>query len=60
MAGELLAEVQFDVASLVLVPGDRGVFDWSVGDEEVFSKGAMGRFPELEELKESIYPKLEG
>ncbi|MCA9821968.1 MAG: Rdx family protein, partial [Dehalococcoidia bacterium] len=42
-----------------LVPGDMGVFEWSVGGEPVFSKSAAGRFPDLEELKEAIYAKLE-
>jgi selenoprotein W-related protein len=59
MAAEILGEIQPEVARFSLVPGDRGVFDWSVGGETVFSKGASGRFPELEELKEAIYAKLE-
>lgn len=60
LAGELLNEIQSDVAQLVLVPGDRGIFDWSVDGTVVFSRGAMGRFPELEELKEAVYARLDG
>ncbi len=59
MAAELLAEIQFQVGRFVLVPADGGLFEWSVDGEVVFSKAAMGRFPELEELKEAIYAKLE-
>jgi selenoprotein W-related protein len=59
MAGEVLSEIQAEVARFTLVPGDMGVFDWSVGGEPVFSKAAMGRFPELDELKEAIYTRLE-
>lgn len=59
LAGELLTEIQFEVGRFVLLPGDRGVFEWSVDGENVFSKGATGRFPELEELKEAIYSRLE-
>ncbi|MFN0094420.1 MAG: SelT/SelW/SelH family protein [Dehalococcoidia bacterium] len=58
LAGEVLTEIQSDVAQLTLVPGDRGIFDWLVDGEMVFSKGEIGRFPELDELKEAIYAKL--
>ena len=58
LAGELLNEIQFQVGRFVLVPGDKGVFEWSVNGENVFSKAATGRFPELEELKEAIYSRL--
>jgi selenoprotein W-related protein len=60
MAGEVLKEIQFEVERFALLPGDRGVFEWRVGDEVVFSKGESGRFPELEELKEAIYARLDG
>jgi selenoprotein W-related protein len=60
MAGEILSEIQFQVERFVLVVGDHGVFDWHVDDELVFSKNALGRFPELEELKEAIYRRLDG
>ena len=59
MVGEILAEIQGEVSEVRLVPGDRGIFDWQVDGETVFSKGELGHFPELEELKEAIYAKLE-
>lgn len=60
MAGEILSEASSEIADLRLVPGDRGVFDWFVNDRCVFSKGDLGRFPELDELKEAIYEQLHG
>ena len=34
-------------------------FEWSVNGELVFSKAAMGRFPDLDELKEIVYAYLD-
>ena len=59
MAGEVLSEIQHEVSSFTLVPGDRGIFDWFVDDECVYSHGEMGRFPDLEEIKEAIYAHLD-
>jgi selenoprotein W-related protein len=59
MAGEILSEIQFEVGRFSLVPGDMGVFEWKADGDTVFSKAATGRFPELEELKEAIYARLE-
>jgi selenoprotein W-related protein len=59
MVGEILSEIQGEVGEVTLVPGDRGIFDWRVDGEVVFSKGELGHFPELEELKEAIYAKLD-
>lgn len=59
MVGEVLTDVQFDVAELDLVPGDMGVFEWAVNGEPVFSKAATGRFPEMDELKAALYERLD-
>jgi len=59
MVGEILTEIQAEVSEVALVPGDRGIFEWQVDGETVFSKGELGHFPELEELKEAIYSKLD-
>jgi selenoprotein W-related protein len=58
LLSEMLAEIQDSVADATLVPGDSGVLEWFVDDELVFSKAALGRFPELDELKELVYAKL--
>ncbi len=52
MVGEILAEIEGSVSGVTLVPGSGGVFEWTVNDELVFSKAAMGRYPEMKELKE--------
>ena len=59
LVGEVLAEIQFDVSDLSLVPGDYGVFEWAVNGETVFSKSASGRFPDVDELKAAIYERME-
>lgn len=59
MVGEVLQEIQFEVESLTMVPGDFGAFEWQVDGEPVFSKSDSGRFPEMDELKAAIYAKLE-
>ena len=59
MAAEILGEIQADVREFTVIPGDRGIFDWRVDGEMVYSKGELGRFPELEELKEAIYARLD-
>jgi len=57
-AAELLPQLEHEIGSLRLVPGDHGVFDWAVGGEPVFSRGASGRFPEPEELLRLVFEKL--
>ena len=59
MVGEILAEIEGSVSGVTLIPGSGGVFEWTVNDELVFSKAATGRYPEMKELKELIYAKLD-
>ena len=59
MVGEILSEIQGQVQSLALIPGDSGRFEWTVNGALVYSKAASGRFPELKELKELVYAKLD-
>jgi selenoprotein W-related protein len=44
--------------SLALIPGSGGQFEVVVNGEVVFSKKAMGRYPEIAELKQAINTKL--
>ena len=60
MVGEILAEIEEHVRSITLIPSTGGRFEWSVNGDLVYSKAASGRYPELKELKELIYAKLEG
>jgi selenoprotein W-related protein len=59
MLGEVLAEAGSEISEVSLIPGDHGIFDWHVDGEVVFSKGELGRFPEMDELKAAIYEKLD-
>ena len=58
MLGELLADIQHLVKSVTLVPDSLGLFEWKVNGDLVFSKASMGRFPEMDELRELIYAHL--
>jgi selenoprotein W-related protein len=40
--------------SVTLVPGAGGAFELTVNGQQVYSKKATGRFPELNELNETI------
>ncbi len=59
MVGEILSEIQDSVKRVTLVPSDSGRFEWTVNGDLVYSKKKTGRYPELRELKELIYAKLE-
>lgn len=59
MLGELLTDVQHLVKSVRLVPDSLGLFEWSVNGEQVFSKAATGRFPEMDELRELVYAHVD-
>ena len=59
MLGELMTDIQHLVADVTLIPDTKGLFEWSVDGELVFSKAAMGRFPDMDELRELIYARLD-
>ncbi len=59
MIGELMTDIQHLVSEVTLVPDTKGLFEWKVNGELVFSKAAMGRFPEMDELRELVYGFLE-
>ncbi len=43
-----------NTSGLTLAPGSGGQFEVAVNGETIFSKKAMGRYPEISELKEAI------
>jgi selenoprotein W-related protein len=47
---ELLGSHQHQIAELTFVPSTGGVFEVAVNGENVFSKKALGRFPESGEV----------
>ncbi len=59
MLGELMTDIQHLVSHVRLIPDTKGVFEWKVDGELVFSKAAMGRFPDLDELRELVYARLD-
>ncbi len=59
MLGELMTDIQHLVSNVTLIPDTRGLFEWSIDGELVFSKAAMGRFPDMDELRELIYARLD-
>lgn len=54
----MLGEHKNNIASLTLIPSSGGVFEIKVGDELVFSKKELGRFPEEGEAEKLIREKL--
>jgi selenoprotein W-related protein len=53
-AAELLVEMGDRVESLRLVPSGGGRFEVTVNGEILYSKAAMGRFPELSEIQQKV------
>ena len=59
MAQELLTTFSEEVGSVVLTPDTSGgVFEVRVGNETVWSRKDMGRFPELKELKQLVRDRI--
>ena len=54
-----MTDIQHLVSDVRLIPDTKGVFEWKVDGELVFSKAAMGRFPDLDELRELVYARLD-
>jgi len=58
VAQEILTTFPVNVASVKLVASRGGRFEVSVDGELVFSTVQMGRFPEIQEIREKIRDKL--
>ena len=54
VAQEIMAQYQHQMASLVLIPGDKGIFDVKVNDALIYSKHSTGRFPEPGEINADV------
>jgi selenoprotein W-related protein len=57
MVGKLLEEFQFNIERLTLTPSTGGVFEVEVDGDLVFSKKALGRHAESDEVAASIREK---
>lgn len=58
MAQELLMTFADEIGEVALIPGQGGVFDIRIDGEVVYSKSALGRFPEAGELKQLVRDRI--
>jgi selenoprotein W-related protein len=59
LAQELLTTFEAELGGVTLVPNDvGGVFEVRLGTETLFSRAAMGRFPEAAELKRLVRDRV--
>jgi len=54
LADKILSKYKKDVTSFELIPSSGGVFEVKMGEKLLFSKKELGRFPEDEEIFNSI------
>ena len=53
-----MSHYQHHMASLIIISGDKGIFDVKVNDTLIFSKDAIGRFPEPKEISSELQKVL--
>tara|TARA_A100001037_G_C14946925_1_gene543191 strand:+ start:214 stop:405 length:192 start_codon:yes stop_codon:yes gene_type:complete len=58
VAQEIMAHYQHHMASIIIISGDKGIFDVKVNDTLIFSKDAIGRFPEPKEISSELQKAL--
>ena len=58
MTDKLLQEFETNVASWELIPGEGGIFEVVVNGELVFSKKALKRHAEIEEVQAMLAEKI--
>ena len=58
MTETLLREFAPEIASWELIPSNGGVCEVTINDELVFSKGALGRHAEIDEIREALMHTL--
>lgn len=54
MAQEILSTFEEEVDELSLLPGTGGIFEIIANGNVIWSRKAMGRFPEITELKQRV------
>lgn len=60
VAQELLHTFGEFIEEVALVPGSGGVFAISIDGDEAWSTRAMGRFPEMRELRGLVRDRIDG
>ena len=58
MAQELLTTFETELGGIALVPGTGGVFEIRLGDDVIWSRQEMGRFPDIKELKQLVRDRV--
>ena len=59
MTETLLKEFEHHIESWELLPGGGGEYEVTVDGELVFSKKAVGRHPDVDEIREALQRKLQ-
>jgi selenoprotein W-related protein len=59
LAGKLLTTYKQKIKGLKLIPGGGGCFELSLDGELVYSKLKMGKFPDEEQMIETVGRRLE-
>jgi selenoprotein W-related protein len=59
LAQELLFTFGEALGEVALQPGSGGVFEVRIGDELIFDRKALGRFPESSELKQLVRDRVD-
>lgn len=54
LAQELLTTFEQDLNSVALKPSTGGIFDITLNQQLIFSRKAVGRFPEAKEVKQLV------
>lgn len=54
MAQELLTTFEDDIGELTLHPGTGGIFEVYINGQRIWSRKAMGGFPEITQLKQLV------
>jgi len=54
LAEQILGAYKTKVAALEIIPSSGGVFEVDLNGERIFSKKALGRFPEFDEIAEHL------
>jgi selenoprotein W-related protein len=58
MGQELLTTFSDELGEVALVPGTGGVFNVRVNEELIWSRAAVGAFPDIKELKQLVRDRI--
>ena len=58
MTETLLKEFETSIENWEFIPGDSGAYEVTINGDLVFSKKALGRHAEIDEIREALAGKL--